>query len=87
MYSVVETFEGNEYCSTAVQSIWLKNGKLYWPPGKNVDRRTVCIPKTDCETFEYSLLKSGIGKIWIVVKFDLEINGKPRLFSPNFVRV
>lgn len=62
MFSVVETFEDGDYMATAVRTMWLKNGKLYWPPGKNVDRQAYAIPQTDWVKYDYKLLKTGIGK-------------------------
>ncbi|KAJ6650158.1 hypothetical protein Bhyg_05403, partial [Pseudolycoriella hygida] len=60
MYSIVETFEDGNYMVVSVQTIWLKNGKLHWRPGKNPDRKTYATPQADWLKFDYKLLKTGI---------------------------
>lgn len=61
MNSVVETIENGSPMAVAVQTQWLKNNKLYWPPGKTVDRQTISCPQANWLEFDYKLLKSGIG--------------------------
>lgn len=64
MYSVVETIENGLRMAVGVQSIWLKNGKLYWPPEKNPDRKSHSVPQTSWLKYEYKLLKTGIGNLY-----------------------
>lgn len=61
MFSVVETIENECPMAVAVRSRWLKNGWLYWPPGKNIDRKTDSIPQANWSKHKYKLLRTNIG--------------------------
>lgn len=61
MHSVVETIENGYPTAVAVQSLWLNNNKLCWPPGKNIDRQSASAPQSNWLQFDCKLLKSGIG--------------------------
>lgn len=62
MHSVIETVENGYPTAVAVQTLWLKNNKLYWPPGKNIDRKTPSCPRENWIAYDYKLLKTSIGK-------------------------
>lgn len=70
MFSVVETSENGNPMAVGVQTLWLKNGKLYWPPGKNPDRKTPSSPQTNWIAYDYKLLKTSIGKRHNIARYD-----------------
>lgn len=62
MHSVIETIEDGSPTAVAVQTLWLQNNKLCWPPGKYVDRKKPALPQAGWLEYDYKLLKTSIGK-------------------------